>query len=71
MHLPCCHPSMNETDLGMCLVTGGGLCKMSQALYPSDRVDWCIYALFKEDQAAIDKHCTYNCNRLINIRQDS
>ena len=33
---------------------------MSQALYPSDRVTWCIYALFKEDQAAIDKQCVYN-----------
>ena len=33
---------------------------MSQALYPPDRVDWCIYALFKEDQKAIDKHFTYN-----------
>ena len=50
----------SETDLGMCLITGGGLCKMSQALYPSDRVTWCIYALFKEDQAAIDKQCTYS-----------
>ena len=50
----------SETDLGMCLITGGGLCKMSQALYLSDRVIWCIYALFKEDQAAIDKQCTYS-----------
>ena len=50
----------SETDLSMCLITAGGLCKMSQALYPSDRVTWCIYALFKEDQAAIDKQYTYN-----------
>ena len=50
----------SETDLGMCLLMGGGLCSMSQALYPSDRVRGCIYALFKEDQAAIDKQCTYN-----------
>ena len=50
----------SETDLGMCLIMGGGLCKMSQAFYLSDRVTWCIYALFKEDQAAIDKQCTYS-----------
>ena len=50
----------DESDLGMCLLTGGGLCKMSQALYPSDKVNWCIYALFKQDQTAVNKLCTYN-----------
>ena len=60
-----------ETDLGMCLITGGGLCKMSQALYPSDRVRWCIYALFKENQAAIDKQCTYNFEKRTGNLADS
>ena len=50
----------DESDLGMCLLTGGGLCKMSQALYPSDKVKWCIYALFKQDQTAVNEFCTYN-----------
>ena len=50
----------SETDLGMCITSGGGLCKLNQALYPSDRVDWCIYALFKQDQETVNEHCTYN-----------
>ena len=50
----------SETDLSVCLATGGGLCKLNQALYPSDRVNWCVYALYKQDQEAVNKHCTYN-----------
>ena len=50
----------DEADISLCLLTGGGLCKMSQALYPSDKVTWCIYALFKQDQKAVNKFCTYN-----------
>ena len=50
----------SETDLSVCLATGGGLCKLNQALYPSDRVNWCVYALYKQDQEAVNKYCTYN-----------
>ena len=50
----------SETDLSVCLATGGGLCKLNRALYPSDRVNWCFYALYKQDQEAVNKHCTYN-----------
>ena len=50
----------SETDLSVCLATGRGLCKLNQALYPSDRVNWCVYALYKQDQEAVNKHCTYN-----------
>ena len=52
-----------DTDISLCLLTGGGLCKMSQALYPSDKVTWCIYALFKQDQEAVNRLCTYNFQR--------
>ena len=50
----------SETDLGMYLITGGGLCRLNQALYPPDKVTRCIYALFKQDQEAVNEHCTYN-----------
>ena len=36
------------------------MCKLNQALYPSDRVNWCVYALYKQDQEAVNKYCTYN-----------
>ena len=54
----------NESDLSMCLLTGGGLCKMSLALYLSDKVNWCIYALFIQDQETVNKYCTYNFQKM-------
>ena len=35
-----------EGELTMCLLTRGGLCRMNQALYPSDKVNWSTWALF-------------------------
>ena len=39
------------------------LCKMNQAMYPSDKVNWCVWALFKKDQMMIKKVCTYNTQK--------
>ena len=44
----------------MCLLTRGGLCKMNQALYPSDKVDWCIWGLFIKNEHMVKNVCTYN-----------
>ena len=52
-----------EGELTMCLLTQGGLCKMNQALYPSDRVDWCVLALFIKDEQMVKKVCTYNIQK--------
>ena len=52
-----------EGELTMCLLTRGGLCKMNQALYPSDRVDWCIWALFIKDEKMVKRVCTYNIQK--------
>ena len=52
-----------EGELTMCLLTREGLCKMNQALYPSDRVDWCIWALFIKDERMIKGVCTYNIQK--------
>ena len=53
----------NEGELTMCLLTQGGLCKMNQAMYPSDKVNWCVWALFKKDQQMIKNVCTYNIQK--------
>ena len=37
-------------DVKLCLVTNGHLCMFDQALYPVECVNWCIYALFINDQ---------------------
>ena len=52
-----------EGELTMCLLTGGGLCKMNQALFPSDKVDWCIWALFIKNEQMVKKVCTYNIQK--------
>ena len=37
-------------DVKLCLVTNGHLCMFDQALYPVECINWCIYALFINDQ---------------------
>ena len=37
-------------DVKLCLVTNGHLCMFDQALYPVEHTNWCIYALFINDQ---------------------
>ena len=49
----------NEGYLAMCLLTRGGLCRMNQAMYPSDKIDWCVWALFKGDDRMISTICIY------------
>ena len=38
-------------DVKLCLVTNGHLCMFDQALYPIEHINWCIYALFINDQS--------------------
>ena len=33
----------SESDIRICMTTSGGLCMMNQALYPVERIEWCIY----------------------------
>ena len=32
---------------------------METALYPADMIEWCLYALFQENDEKIDKYCRY------------
>ena len=52
-----------EGELTMYLLSQGGLCKMNQAMYPSDKVDWCIWALFIKDERMVKRVCTYNIQK--------
>ena len=36
-------------DVKLCLISNGHLCMFDQALYPVDCTDWCVYALFIND----------------------
>ena len=47
----------SSSDIHLCLASGGGLCVMNQALYPVDKVNWCIYALFMLNENKIKENC--------------
>ena len=44
-------------DILLCLVSGGGLCVMNEALHPVETLEWCIYALFIQNEDKISKYC--------------
>ena len=47
----------SESDIRICMTTSGGLCMMNQALYPVERIEWCIYALYIKDTLKISQYC--------------
>ena len=50
-------------EIRICKGTGGYLCLMNQALYPIDRLEWCIYALFTDDKEKKREHCSINTHK--------
>ena len=50
-------------ELALCLLSRGGFCKMNQAMYPSDKINRCIWALFTRDDRMINDVCTYNVQK--------
>ena len=49
----------DENSIQICMMSDLGLCTIHNALYPSKLVEWCIYALYTENEEKIDKHCRY------------
>ena len=45
-------------DIRICETTERYLCPMNQALYPVDKIEWCIYTLYKQDVERIGTYCT-------------
>ena len=45
-------------DIQICETTERHLCPMNHALYPVDKIEWCIYALYKQDIERIGTYCT-------------
>ena len=57
-------------EMQICLTSQGGLCVMNQALHPVETVEWCVYALFIQDEERIKRDCTMNFKtRKANIAQ--
>ena len=54
----------------ICKGIGGYLCLMNQALYPIDKLEWCIYALFTNNKKKKREYCSINtCKRDANKAQ--
>ena len=45
-------------DIQICETIERYLCPMNQALYPVDKIEWCVYALYKQDTEIIGIYCT-------------
>ena len=45
------------TDIKLCKLSQGHLCTLDHALYPVDKINWCIYALFINNLTKIKKNC--------------
>ena len=57
-------------EIQICMTSQGGLCVMNQALHPVETVEWCIYALFIQDEERIKRDCTMNFKtRKANVAQ--
>ena len=55
-------------DVRLCLMTNGHLCMFKQALYPVEQMNWCIYALFINDEKQIERNCILKTiNRTMNL----
>ena len=50
-------------EIRICKGTGGYLCLMNQALYPIDRLEWCVYALFTDDKKKRREYCSINTHK--------
>ena len=50
-------------EIRICKGTGGYLCLMNQALYPIDKLEWCIYALFTNDKKKKREYCSINTHK--------
>ena len=55
-------------DVKLCLMMNGHLCMFKQALYPMECMNWCIYALFINDEKQIERNCFLKTmNRTTNL----
>ena len=48
-----------EMDIKLCMMSQDHLCMFEEPLYPIDKIDWCIYALFINDRTKIEANCRF------------
>ena len=50
-------------EISICKDAEGYLCLMNQALYPVEKIEWCAYALFMQNEDKKRAHCTINTQK--------
>ena len=48
-----------ELDIKLCMMSQGHLCMFDEPLYPVEKIEWCLYALFMNDLPKIDLNCKF------------
>ena len=61
----------NEWSIQVCLESDLAICMIGQALYPTMHITWCIYALFVEDEARVQRDCKYEVKPFLDNRAQS
>ena len=57
-----------ETDIKLCMMSQGHLCMFDEPLYPVEKIEWCLYALFINDLMKIELNCKFTAViRLTNL----
>ena len=55
-------------DVKLCLMMNGHLCMFKEVLYPVEQMNWCIYALFINNEKQIERNCILKTiNRTTNL----
>ena len=50
-------------EIRICKGMGGYLCLMNQALYPIEKLEWCVYALFTDNKEKKREYCFINTHK--------
>ena len=50
-------------EIRICKGMGGYLCLMNQALYPIEKLEWCVYALFTDNKEKKREYCSINTRK--------
>ena len=61
----------SERSIQVCLESDLAICMMQQALYLMMHITWCIYALFVEDEARVQRDCKYEVKPFLDNRAQS
>ena len=48
-----------ESDIKLCMMSQGHLCMFDEPLYPVEKIEWCLSALFMNDLTKIDLNCKF------------